>query len=71
MDMDLRALKRFFTYHAPHGDQAERYQKIRSTAKELAMLIYDECPDSDERSKAVERLRETVFWANAAIACNE
>lgn len=71
MDLDLRALERFFTYHPPHGDQTGRYQKIRSTAKELAVLIYEECPDSDERSKAVECLREAVLWANAAIACNE
>lgn len=71
MTMDLKDLGRFFTYHAPHANQPERYQKIRSKAKDLALLIYDECPESEEKSKAIEHLREAVFWANASIACNE
>jgi len=57
-----------FTYHAPKGDQVERYQKIRRTALEFAELIVELCPLSREQSVAFTRLEEVVMFANAAIA---
>lgn len=65
-DLDNR-----FTYHAPNGDQPERYEEIRSAAKELAKFIVVNTPSSREQSLAVTKLEEAVFWANAAIARNE
>lgn len=60
-----------FTYHPPKPGQAERYQRLREKAKELAYLIHRECPPSRERSVALTELETSVFWANAAIARNE
>lgn len=60
-----------FTYHAPKGDQAERYGKIREKARELAELMEESCPDSREKSLASTKLEEAVMWANASIARNE
>lgn len=60
-----------FKYHSPKTGQQERYTKIRDTAKALAELINDECPDSREKSLAITKLEESVMWANAAIARNE
>ena len=60
-----------FTYHPPSEDQIPRYEALRATARVLAEQIGDLCPPSPERSIAVTRVREAVFWANAAIACNE
>lgn len=60
-----------FTYHAPFGDQAARYVLLRSEAKVLAVLLLAHCPESRERSLALTKLEESVFWANAAIARNE
>jgi len=60
-----------FTYHAPTGDQPEKYVRLRAHAKELAMLILYNCPDSREQSLAITKLEESIFWANAAIARNE
>ena len=57
-----------FTYHAPHGDQPERYQRIRNEAKTLALTIATFCPDSRERSLALTNLEQAVMWANASIA---
>lgn len=57
-----------FTYHPPKGDQAQKYEQMRSTAKKLALLMVELCPDGRERSLALTRLSETVMWANAAIA---
>ena len=60
-----------FTYHAPKGDQAARYEKLRDSAKVLAVFIFENCPDSRERSLALTKLEEAIMWANASIARNE
>jgi hypothetical protein len=60
-----------FSYHAPKDTQLERYEKLRDTARELAMKIDRYCPDSREKSLALTKLREATMWANASIACNE
>lgn len=62
---------RVFTYHSPKDSQPERYNLLRKTAKELAILIIDNVPDSRERSLALTKLEESIFWANAGIARNE
>lgn len=64
-------LEQSFTYHPPIGNQPERYTDIRRKGYELAQLITDLVPDSDERVTAILKIREAVMWANAAIACNE
>ena len=60
-----------FSYHAPKGNQAERYENLRYGAKYLALNILNKCPDSRERSLALTKLEEAVMWANASIARNE
>jgi len=65
----VEMLKRF-TYHPPKGDQPSRYEMIRSGANSMAMMIYELCPDSRERSLAITKLEEASFWANASIARN-
>lgn len=64
-------LDNIYTYHAPFGDQAQRYTEIRDNAKELAERIIDSCPESRERSLALTNLEQAIFWANASIARNE
>lgn len=57
-----------FMYHAPKEGQAEKYDQLRSKAKELAYLIDELCPNSREKSLATTNLEESVMWANASIA---
>ena len=64
-------LENTYTYHAPKGDQIQRYQKIRDTVRSVAEMIETECPPSRERSLAFTKLEEAVMWANASIARNE
>ena len=66
-----KELMRRFTYHKPKGNQPERYEGIRAKALMLAMEVCGSCPESRERSLAVTKIEEAVFWANAAIARNE
>jgi len=60
-----------FTYHAPKGDQQQRYVLLREAAKSLAVLIVNNSPASREQSLAITKLEESIFWANAGIARNE
>ena len=71
MSQHLIDLNNLFTYHAPKGDQADRYQRIRQAGKDLATVILECCPASADATAAIRKAREAVMTANAAIACNE
>lgn len=62
-EIDIR-----FQYHKPKEWQPEVYQSMRDQAKEFAMEIEVNCPDSREKSIAMTKLEEAVMWANASIA---
>lgn len=64
-------IENIFQYHAPHGNQTERYGVIRATARSLAHVIEHNVPDSWEKSLALTSLQQAVMWANAGIAINE
>lgn len=64
-------LENNFKYHAPKGDQTERYEELRNKAKELAHMIDELCPNSREKSLAHTNLEQATMWANASIARNE
>lgn len=69
--MDNYDLKNRFTYHPPKDDQAIRYGMIKVKALDFADWIDVTAPDSREKSLAIIKLEEAVFWCNAAIARNE
>lgn len=60
-----------FKYHKPKEGQPLKYEAIRAQAKELALMIDEQCPNSREKSLAMTKLEESVMWANASIARNE
>lgn len=70
-DRVMAQIERTFTYHAPQGDQAGRYEAIRSRAREFAAFLATVTPESREQSLALTHLEEVVMFANAAIARNE
>jgi hypothetical protein len=65
------AVIRRFTYHAPKGDQADRYTELRNFARQFALHIVNNTPPSREQSLALTKVEEAVMWANASIARNE
>lgn len=69
--MEKSEIENRFTYHSPKGDQNQRYESLRGTAKVLAELIESYCPESREKSLAFTKLEEAIMWANASIARNE
>lgn len=64
-------IEKCFTYNPPKHDQPARYVAIRDAAKDLALLIARNTPESREQSLALTNLEQTVMFANAAIARNE
>lgn len=60
-----------FTYHPPFGTQATRYELLRNQAKDLAIMILANCPESAERTLALRDLERCVMMANASISRNE
>ena len=70
-EADQKKLNTAFVYHAPKGDQPQRYIELRDKAKELAELFTTLCPPSRELSLAITNLEQAIMWANASIARNE
>lgn len=70
-DEARRRFDNTFTYHAPKGDQAQRYTELRELAKNLALVAAQLTPPGREQSLALTKLEEFSFWANAAIARGE
>lgn len=69
--MDTTEMDNRFSYHAPKGNQAERYERLRGQGKEFARKIDELCPESREKALAMTKLEEAIMWANAAIARRE
>ena len=67
----IKRVENDFTYHAPKGDQVNRYAEIRDMGKQLAVLIVNLTPISREQSLALTLLEQATMMANAAIARNE
>ncbi len=57
-----------FTYHPPGNEKIEDFKTLRDHGKSLALDIDYHCPDGREKSIALTKLEEVIFWANAAIA---
>lgn len=69
--MNKEQIDNIFTYHKPFGNQAIRYESIRSIARMLAETINENCPESREKALAITNLQQAIMWANASIAINE
>lgn len=70
-ETDVNRIDTNFAFHPVKGDQANRYAVNREGASGLALLFCMNCPPSRERSVALAKIEEAMFWANAAIARNE
>lgn len=68
--METSELQNRFSYHVPTQDEIAKFVEIRKHALNVSALINSLCPESREKSLAITKLEEAVFWANAAIARN-
>lgn len=63
-------LENIFSHHPPTGTKGLRHDTVRRHALNFAFAIVATCPPSAERSEAVVKIREAMFYANSAIACH-
>ncbi len=62
-------LQRWFTYHKPAPEQFDKYVAIRQAGMAMARVILASTPASADQTAAIRKVREAVYTANAAIAC--
>lgn len=62
-------LEHRFSYHAPRTvRRASLHENVRSACLAAANALDELLPDGREKSVAITKLEEAMFWANAALA---
>lgn len=59
-----------FGYHKPDAKKVQEHELVRAQVKGLAHYWDANLPNGREKSLALTKLEEAMFWANAAIARN-
>jgi hypothetical protein len=68
--VDTSDLDNRFSYHAPDEKNVEQHQSVRNNCLALAKEFDQQLPDGREKSLALTKIEEVMFWANASIARN-
>lgn len=66
--MDHADIENRFRYHPPAGAKVTRHEGMRDACRLFALHLNDELPEGREKSLAITKLEEVMFWSNAAIA---
>lgn len=68
--MDLEDLNNRFNYHAPDDAKKIQHEGVRENIRISAEYFNRTLPECREKSLAITKLEEAMFWANAALARN-
>lgn len=61
-------VKERVTYHPPSENQKKFYEKQRKQFTDVIIFVESELEESREKSIAMTKLEEALFWANACVA---
>jgi len=70
MDQSHEKVTNDFGFHPATDMTAELHNTTRQNFANLAHWVIDNVPKSDAREQCIHRLRESMMWANGAIACD-
>lgn len=61
-----------FDYHPPQSERRRNaHEDVRGLLQDAAHELNHMLPEGREKSSAVTKLEEAMFWANAALARSE
>lgn len=66
--IDYKDLDHRFSAHAVDADGASCLEAVRAAGRAMALAVLQTAPVGRERSLALTKIEEAVFWANAGIA---
>lgn len=67
--MDSLDIAHRFAFHAATTDEKrDAHTSVRQACRRLADDLNERLPDGREKSLAITKLEEVMFWANAALA---
>jgi len=69
--MKKKDLEHKFVYHAPDQTKQDVHAFIRHELYKAANSINEICPPCTETMRAIHKIEEAMFLANAAVARNE
>lgn len=67
---DDATLDNWFAYHQPTNGTAQAHEQIRQAARAFAQVVQDVVPECPDKTVAFRAVREAMYAANAAVACN-
>lgn len=59
---------RFAFHPATNEEKRNDHSSIRNACRELADFLNEKMPEGREKSIAITKLEEVMFWGNAGIA---
>lgn len=59
---------RFAFHPATNEEKRNAHSSIRNACRELADFLNEKMPEGREKSIAITKLEEVMFWGNAGIA---
>lgn len=67
--MTVKDVRDRFEYHPPQSEErVKEHERAREAVRQAAVEIYYTLPEGREKSLALTKLEEALFWANASIA---